>query len=188
MPVVLLPMVSLLAVMLPISVDVRPRLAELSAPPRFTSAPSVCIRTFPAVVALTVPNRSMLFAVSVIRPAAVEILLVTTRLLPVRLIPPVPFVESGNPTVILLAVLLVISDRLPLAGRLMADVTAILPVLLPMVSRLAVMLPISTDVRPKLPLDFVPRSTAVPEVGINSTEPEVVALTVLVMVTFWAVI
>ena len=115
-------------------------------------------------------------------------LLLSAMVVAVRLIPPVPLVESAAPTVILRAVLFVISDRLPLAGRLMADVTAILPVLLPMVSRLAVMLPISTDVRPKLPLDFVPRSTAVPEVGINSTEPEVVALTVLVMVTFWAVI
>ena len=57
-----------------------------------------------------------------------------------------------------------------------------------MVSRLAVILPISVDVRPKLPVDFVPRSTTVPDVGINSTEPEVVAFTVLVIVTFWAVI
>ena len=118
-----------------------------------------------------------------------EILPVTTIFRPVRLIPPVPLVESGKPTVILLAVLLVIRERLPLAGRLMAAVTAILPVLLfPMVSKLAVMLPISVDVRPKLPADFVPRSTMVPDVGISRTEPDDVALTVLVIVTFWAVI
>ena len=60
-------------------------------------------------------------------------------------------------------------------------------VLLPMVSRLAVMLPSSVCVRPKLPVDFVPRSTTVSDVGINRTEPEVVALTVLVIVKFWAV-
>ena len=40
-PVVLLPIVSVPAVIWPISADVRPRLAELSAPPRFTPAPSV---------------------------------------------------------------------------------------------------------------------------------------------------
>ena len=61
-------------------------------------------------------------------------------------------------------------------------------VLLPMVSRLAVMLPISVDVRPKFPVDFVPRSTLVPDFGISSTEPDDVALTVLLIVTFWAVI
>ena len=73
--------------------------------------------------------------------------------------------------------------------RLRAAVLMILPVvLLPMVSRLAVMLPISVDVRPKLPVDFVPRSTTVPEVGISRTEPDEVALTVLVIVKFWAVI
>ena len=67
------------------------------------------------------------------------ILPVTSIFRPVRLIPPVPVVESEAPTVILLAVLLVTSDRLPLAGRLIAAVTEILPVLLfPMVSRLAV--------------------------------------------------
>ena len=71
----------------------------------------------------------------------------------------------------------------------MADVLTMAPVLLlPIVSRLAVILPISVDVRPKLPVDFVPRSTTVPDVGISSTEPEEVALTVLVIVTFWAVI
>ena len=73
--------------------------------------------------------------------------------------------------------------------RLMQAVFMIVPAeLFPMVSRLAVMLPISVDVRPKLPVDFVPRSTTVPDFGIRSTEPESVALTVLVMVTFWAVI
>ena len=73
--------------------------------------------------------------------------------------------------------------------RLRAAVLMILPVvLLPMVSRLAVMLPISVDVRPKLPVDFVPRSTTVSDFGISSTEPESVELTVLEMVTFWAVI
>ena len=73
--------------------------------------------------------------------------------------------------------------------RLIAAVLIILPVLLlPMVSRLAVMLPISVDVRPKLPVDFVPRSTTVPDVGINSTVPEDVAFTVLVIVRFWVVI
>ena len=73
--------------------------------------------------------------------------------------------------------------------RLMASVFTIEPVvLLPMVSRLAVMFPISVDVRPKLPVDFVPRSTTVPDFGISSTEPEEVAFTVLVIDKFWAVI
>ena len=73
--------------------------------------------------------------------------------------------------------------------RLMASVLIIAPAEpLPMVSRLAVMLPISVDVRPKLPADFAPRSMVVPEVGISRTEPDDVALTVLVIVTFWAVI
>ena len=73
--------------------------------------------------------------------------------------------------------------------RLMAAVFTIAPVvLLPMVSRLAVILPISVDVRPKFPVDFVPRSTMVLEVGISRTEPDDVALTVLLIVTFWAVI
>ena len=73
--------------------------------------------------------------------------------------------------------------------RLMAAVLIILPVLLlPMVSRLAVMFPISVDVRPKLPVDFVPRSTTVPDVGSSRIDPEAVAFTVLVIVKFWAVI
>ena len=73
--------------------------------------------------------------------------------------------------------------------RLMAAVFTIAPVvLLPIVSRLAVILPISVDVRPKFPVDFVPRSTMVLEVGISRTEPDDVALTVLLIVTFWAVI
>ena len=75
--------------------------------------------------------------------------------------------------------------KLALAGRLIAVVTAISPVvLLPMVSSLAVIWPISVDVRPKLPVDFVPRSTAVPEVGISNTDPDEVALTVLAIVRF----
>ena len=84
----------------------------------------------------------------------------------------------------------VISARFAKLGPLvMALVMKISPVvLLPMVSRLAVMLPISVDVRPKFPADFVPRSTMVPDVGTRSTEPEEVALIVLVIVTFWAVI
>ena len=102
---------------------------------------------------------------------------------------PVPVAEMAEPTEMQLLVVFAIRARLQLAERLMAVVTSILPVLLlPMVSRLAVILPISVDVRPKLPVDFVPRSTTVPDVGINSTEPEVVAFTVLVIVTFWAVI
>ena len=73
--------------------------------------------------------------------------------------------------------------------RLMEAVLMIEPAeLLPMVSRLAVMLPSSVDVRPKLPEDFVPRFTTVPDVGISRTEPDEVALTVLVIVKFWAVI
>ena len=65
----------------------------------------------------------------------------------------------------------------------------ILPVvLLPMVSFWAVIRSISVDVRPKTPADFVPRFTMVPDAGINNTEPEDVALTVLAIVTFWAVI
>ena len=76
--------------------------------------------------------------------------------------------------------------RLP---RLMAAVLIIIPVeLLPIFSSLAVILPISVDVRPKLPEDFVPRSTTVPDVGISTTEPEAVEFTVLVIVKFWAVI
>ena len=67
-PVVLLPMVSSLAVIRPISAEVRPSLAELSPPPRFTPAPSVWISTFPVLVAFTVPVRFMLLAVRVIRP------------------------------------------------------------------------------------------------------------------------
>ena len=79
--------------------------------------------------------------------------------------------------------------RLTLAGKLTADVTKISPwVLLPMVSRLAVMLPISVDVRPKLPVDFVPRSTTVPDFGISRTEPDDVAVTAPEIVTFCAVI
>ena len=74
-------------------------------------------------------------------------------------------------------------------ARVMAVVMKISPVVLfPMVSRLAVILPISVDVRPKLPADFVPRSTMEPDVGISRTEPEDVASTVLLIVTFWAVI
>ena len=73
--------------------------------------------------------------------------------------------------------------------RLMAAVFKIAPVvLLPMVSRLAVIFPISVDVRPKLPVDFVPRSTTVPDVGSSRIDPEAVAFTVLVIVKFWAVI
>ena len=73
--------------------------------------------------------------------------------------------------------------------RLITSVFTIAPaVLLPIVSMLAVILPISVDVRPKFPVDFVPRSTMVLEVGISRTEPEDVAVTVLVIVTFWAVI
>ena len=68
LPVVLLPMVTKLAVISPISAEVRPRLAELSAPPRFTPAPSVWISTLPAVVASTVPVRFTLLAFRVIRP------------------------------------------------------------------------------------------------------------------------
>ena len=68
LPVLLFPMVSRLAVIRPISAEVRPRLAELSAPPRFTPAPSVWISTFPANVAFTVPVRFMLLAVRVIKP------------------------------------------------------------------------------------------------------------------------
>ena len=69
LPVVPLPMVKRLAVMLPISTDDKPRLADVSVPlPRFTPAPSVWISTFPAVVAFTVPVRLRLLAVSVIRP------------------------------------------------------------------------------------------------------------------------
>ena len=74
LPVLLFPMVSRLAVIWPISAEVRPRLAELSAPPRFTPAPSVWISTFPAKVALTVPVRFMLLAVRVIKPALEYIL------------------------------------------------------------------------------------------------------------------
>ena len=71
----------------------------------------------------------------------------------------------------------------------MAAVLIIIPVeLLPIFSSLAVILPISVDVRPKLPEDFVPRSTTVPDVGISTTEPEAVEFTVLVIVKFWAVI
>ena len=73
-PVVLLPIVSSLQVIRPISADVRPSLAELSPPPRFTPAPSVWISTFPAKVALTVPVRFMLLAVRVIKPALEYIL------------------------------------------------------------------------------------------------------------------
>ena len=68
LPWVLLPMVSRLAVIWPISAEVKPRLAELSAPPRSTPAPSVWISTFPADVAFTVPVRFKLFEVRVIRP------------------------------------------------------------------------------------------------------------------------
>ena len=140
-------------------------------------------------MAFTVPVRFTLLAVRVIKPAAVETSLVTVILLPVRLIVPFPVPERFEPTVMQPLAALATSDRLPLAGRLMAAVTAMLPVvLLPIVSVPAVMLPISVDVRPKLPVDFVPRSTTVPDVGISSTEPEVVAFTVLVIVTFWAVI
>ena len=163
-------------------------MAESSAPPRFTPVPSVWISTLPAVVAFNVPVRFRLLAVRVIRPAAVEILLVTTRLLPVRLILPVPVVESPAPIVIILAVLLVIRVRLPLAGRLMAAVTAILTVLpLPMVSRLAVMLPISVEVRPKLAESSAPpRFTFDPSVWI-STFPVEVAFTVPVRFKLLAV-
>ena len=67
-PVVLLPIVSRLAVIWLHSVNVRPRLAELSDPPRFTPVPSVWISTFPAEVAFTVPVSTKLLTVSVIRP------------------------------------------------------------------------------------------------------------------------
>ena len=67
-PVKLLPIVSKLAVIRPISTDVRPRLVESSAPPRFTPAPSVWISTSPVVVAFTVPVRFTLLVVRVIRP------------------------------------------------------------------------------------------------------------------------
>ena len=73
--------------------------------------------------------------------------------------------------------------------RLITSVFTIAPVaLLPIVSRLAVILPIYVDVRPKFPADFVQRSTTMPDFGISTTEPEAVALTVLLIVTFWAVI
>ena len=114
-----------------------------------------------------------------ITPAAVVILPVTTIFRPVRLIPPVPVVESAAPTVILLVVLLEISARLPLVGRLMEAVTVILPVLLlPIVSWLAVIRPISAVVRPKLAeLSSPPRFTPTPSVWIR-TLPELVAFTV----------
>ena len=67
-PVVLLPMVSRLAVIGLSSVFVRSRLAESSAPPRFTTAQSVWISTLPAVVTFTVPVIIRLVAVRVIRP------------------------------------------------------------------------------------------------------------------------
>ena len=67
------------------------------------------------------------------------ILPVTSIFRPVRLIAPVPVTESSEPTEMQLLVVFATSDKLLLAGRLIAAVTEILPVLLfPMVSRLAV--------------------------------------------------
>ena len=72
-------------------------------------------------------------------PASDVILPVTSIFRPVRLIAPVPVAERAAPTEMQLLVVFATSDRLLLVGRLMAAVTAILPVLLfPMVSRLAV--------------------------------------------------
>ena len=113
----------------------------------------------------------------------------TTIFRPVKQIPPVPVVESAESTEMQLLLVQATRAKLTLDGTLTADVTNILPVvLLPMVSRLAVMLPISVDVRPKLPADFVPRSTLVPDVGISNIEPDEVALTVLMIIKFWAMI
>ena len=79
--------------------------------------------------------------------------------------------------------------RVIFEGQLIFWLRMIFPVVrFPTLRILAVILPISVDVSPKLPVDFVPRSTTVPDVGISSTEPEEVALTVLVIVTLWAVI
>ena len=67
-PAVLLPIVSVLAVIWLSSVWERPRLDALSAPPRSTPAPIVWISTLPADVAFTVPVRVILLAVRVICP------------------------------------------------------------------------------------------------------------------------
>ena len=87
LPCVLLPIVSRLAVILPISSGVRPRLAELSAPPRFTPAPSVWISTLPDEVAFTVPKRANVLELSVIIPP-LDFITADARLIPV---PPVVF-------------------------------------------------------------------------------------------------
>ena len=69
----LLLIVSVPAVILLISVLLRPRLDEESGPPRSTPAPSVWIVTLPDVVAFIVPIRMMLLALSVIGPPFEEI-------------------------------------------------------------------------------------------------------------------
>ena len=69
-PVVLLPIVRFPAVMLLSSVWVSPRFEVLSAPPRSTPAPSDWMTTWPAVVALTLPNRRIVLVFSVISLAA----------------------------------------------------------------------------------------------------------------------
>ena len=141
--------------------------------PRVRALVSAMVRFVPQAV--TVP-KSFVALPSVIFPAVPEP--DETKLavpLMVRLPAPLCVIELPEISVRLL--------------RLRDAVLMILPVvLLPMVSKLAVMLPSSVSVRPKLPVDFVPRSTTVPEVGISRTEPDEVALTVLVIVTFWAVI
>ena len=67
-PVVPLPIVIRLAVIRFNSVWFIPRLAESSAPPRFTPAPIVWICTSPAEVAFTFATSAMELAVRLIRP------------------------------------------------------------------------------------------------------------------------
>ena len=116
------------------------------------------------------------------------ILPVTAIFRPVRLIAPVPVAERAEATVMQLLAMLATRARLPLAGRLMAAVTAILPVLLlPMVRRLAVILPISAEVNPRLAESSVPpRFTSAPSDWIR-TLPAEVAFTVPVMFMLLAV-
>ena len=130
----------------------------LTVPKLFVELPSVILPAVP------VPDETK-FAVSLIARVPAPLCVIELPEISVRFVP----------NVLLL--------------RLMAAVFKIAPVvLLPMVSRLAVIFPISVDVSPKLPVDFVPRSTTVPDVGSSRIDPEAVAFTVLVIVKFWAVI
>ena len=187
---VVLPSVILPAV--PVPVFVTSVVPVTVAVPAWVMAPPVVTVRFVAVIVPRTTASVSLIVTFV--PLAVTVPKLFVELLRVTL-PTVPAPDETKFAVPLIARLpapVCVIELPEISVRLLRLITSVFTiapvVLLPIVSMLAVMLPISVDVRPKLPLDFVPRSTTVPEVGISSTEPEDVALTVLVMVTFWAVI